>query len=172
MKETSPFFNTSFRGKPLTYRSTLLTSPNIQIKMARTWGIRSTSPALTQRPTSASTVSLLSHKDPASQFPTAPYPHRLKHAHTPTRTHMHVHTCTHGAGLWLPHLQLLLPLQCKLLEGLHNEASIGAVVDEDGWATHPRLQVIYGQRDVLRVVLENKHRSHGYADISRAPAAD
>lgn len=55
-----------------------------------------------------------------------------------------------------PHLQLLLPLQGELLEGLDNEASIGAVVDEYGGATHPRLQVVYRQGDVLSVVLEKK----------------
>lgn len=55
-----------------------------------------------------------------------------------------------------PHLQFLLPLQGKLFEGLDDQASVGAVVDEYRRAAHPRLQVIYGQRDVLSVVLENK----------------
>lgn len=55
-----------------------------------------------------------------------------------------------------PHLQLLLPLQGKLLEGLDDQAGVGAVVDKYGRAAHPRLQVIDGQRDILRVVLENK----------------
>lgn len=59
-------------------------------------------------------------------------------------------------GARVPHLKLLLPLQGELFEGLDDQAGIGAVVDEDRWAAHPRLQVIYRQRDVLSVVLENK----------------
>lgn len=55
-----------------------------------------------------------------------------------------------------PHLQLLLPLQGELLEGLDDEAGVGAVVDEYRRAAHPRLQVVDRQRDVLGVVLEDK----------------
>lgn len=62
-------------------------------------------------------------------------------------------------GIRVPHLQLLLPLQGKLLEGLDDKAGIGAVVDKYRRAAHPRLQVIYRQRDVLSVVLENKQRT-------------
>lgn len=56
------------------------------------------------------------------------------------------------------HLQLLLPLQGKLFEGLDNDPGVGAVVDEDGRAAHPRLQVVDGQRDVLGVVLGKINR--------------
>lgn len=56
------------------------------------------------------------------------------------------------------HLQLLLPLQGKLFEGLDDDPGVGAVVDEDGRAAHPRLQVVDGQRDVLGVVLGKKNR--------------
>lgn len=56
-------------------------------------------------------------------------------------------------------LQLLLPLQGKLLEGLDDDSGIGAVVDKDRWAAHPRLQVIDGQRDVLGVVLWEKRQT-------------
>ena len=72
------------------------------------------------------------------------------------------------APIKMPHLQLLLPLQGELLEGLDNEASIGAVVDEYGGATHPRLQVVYWQRDVLSVVLEKKiaHVCESYLENS------
>jgi hypothetical protein len=63
------------------------------------------------------------------------------------------------------HLQLLLPLQGKLLEGLDNQASVGAVIDEDGWAAHPGLQIIYGQRNILSVVLQNKQRVLSYISV-------
>lgn len=54
------------------------------------------------------------------------------------------------------HLQLLLPLQGELLEGLDDQAGVGAVVDEDGRAAHPRLEVVDGQGDILSIVLEKK----------------
>lgn len=59
------------------------------------------------------------------------------------------------------HLQLLLPLQGELLEGLDDDAGVGAVVDEDGRAAHPRLQVVDGQRDVLSVVLREERQTGG-----------
>lgn len=52
------------------------------------------------------------------------------------------------------HLKLLLSLQGELLEGLDDDSRVGAVVDEDGRAAHPGLQVVDGQRDVLGVVLK------------------
>lgn len=54
------------------------------------------------------------------------------------------------------HLQLLLSLQGELFKRLDDDPCVGAVVDENGRAPHPRLQVVDGQRDVLGVVLENK----------------
>lgn len=59
------------------------------------------------------------------------------------------------------HLQLLLPLQGELLEGLDDDAGVGAVVDKDGRAAHPRLQVVDGQRDVLSVVLREERQTGG-----------
>lgn len=56
------------------------------------------------------------------------------------------------------HLQLLLPLQGELFEGLDDDPGVGAVVDEDGRAAHPGLQVVDGQRDVLGVVLGKINR--------------
>lgn len=61
------------------------------------------------------------------------------------------------------HLQLLLPLHGELFERLDNDSRVGAVVDENGRAPHPRLQVVDGQWDVLRVVLkktEKERRCH------------
>lgn len=54
------------------------------------------------------------------------------------------------------HLQLLLSLQGELFEGLDNDSCVGAVVHKDGRASHPGLQVVDGQRDVLGVVLEDR----------------
>lgn len=56
------------------------------------------------------------------------------------------------------HLQLLLSLQGELFERLDNDSRVGAVVDKNGRAPHPRLQVVDGQRDVLGVVLKGKTR--------------
>lgn len=56
------------------------------------------------------------------------------------------------------HLQLLLSLQGKLFERLDDDSRVGAVVDENGWTPHPRLQVIDGQRYVLGVVLKKKKK--------------
>lgn len=56
------------------------------------------------------------------------------------------------------HLQLLLSLQGELFEGLDNDSRVGAVVDKDGRAAHPGLQVVDGQRDVLGVVLKETNR--------------
>lgn len=63
--------------------------------------------------------------------------------------------CSLSPSVLAAHLQLLLPLQRELLEGLDDKASIGAVVHEDRRAAHPGLQVVDGQRDVLRVVLQD-----------------
>lgn len=57
------------------------------------------------------------------------------------------------------HLQLLLSLQGELFEGLDDDPCVGAVVNENGRAPHPRLQVVDGQRDVLGVVLK-KHTTN------------
>lgn len=56
------------------------------------------------------------------------------------------------------HLQLLLSLQGKLFEGFDDDPGVGAVVDKDGGAPHPGLQVVDGQRYVLSVVLEQRRR--------------
>lgn len=56
------------------------------------------------------------------------------------------------------HLQLLLSLQGELLKRLDNYSRVGAVVDENGRAPHPRLQVVDRQRDVLGVVLKEEKR--------------
>lgn len=56
------------------------------------------------------------------------------------------------------YLQLLLSLQGELFKWLDNDARIGAVIDKNGRAPHPRLQVVDGQRDVLGVVLKEKKK--------------
>lgn len=81
-----------------------------------------------------------------------PHPKKQNHSSRPIVPHGHPHRPVCSG----PHLQLLLPLQGKLFEGLDNETSVGAVVDEYGGAAHPCLQVIYRQGDVLSVVLEKK----------------
>lgn len=55
--------------------------------------------------------------------------------------------------LVFPHLQLLLSLQSKLFEGLDDNSCVGTVVNKNGGAPHPRLQVVDRQWDVLSVVL-------------------
>ena len=47
----------------------------------------------------------------------------------------------------------LLPLLGKGLEGVDDEAGGGAVEEVDGGRAHPRLQVVDGHGDVLRVGL-------------------
>lgn len=67
-----------------------------------------------------------------------------------------------------PHLQLLLSLQSKLFEGLDDDSCVGAVVNKDGGAPHPRLEVVDRQRDVLSVVLgkeENNKRQMQKSEI-------
>ena len=59
------------------------------------------------------------------------------------------------------HLQLLLSLQGELFERLDDDACVGAVVDEDGGAAHPRLEVVHRQRDVLGVVLQDRQTGWG-----------
>lgn len=51
------------------------------------------------------------------------------------------------------HLVLALVLRCELLEELDDDASAGAVVHVDRGRSHPSLQVVHGQRDVLSVHL-------------------
>ena len=46
---------------------------------------------------------------------------------------------------------LPLMLLSKVLETVHNDASIVTVIDIDTWGAHPALQVIYRQRYVLSV---------------------
>lgn len=59
------------------------------------------------------------------------------------------------------HLQLLLSLQGELLERLDNDPSIGAVIHKNGRASHPCLQVVDGQRDVLGVILGKVSKKMG-----------
>ena len=53
------------------------------------------------------------------------------------------------------YLEFLLPLQGELFEGLDDDARVGAVVHKDGWASHPGLQIVDGEGDVLGVVLRS-----------------
>lgn len=59
------------------------------------------------------------------------------------------------------HLQLLLSLQGELFKRLDDDSRVGAVVDENGRAPHPSLQVVDGQRDVLGIVLRERKRERG-----------
>ena len=47
---------------------------------------------------------------------------------------------------------LLLVLVGESLEGLDDDAGVGAVVDEDGGGAHPGLEVVQAEGDVLGVV--------------------
>lgn len=53
---------------------------------------------------------------------------------------------------------LLLPLSRKVHKALQDDAGIGAVIHVDGRAAHPSLQVVYGERNVLGVTLQERQR--------------
>lgn len=60
-----------------------------------------------------------------------------------------IDTCKYSRGG--TYLVLPLMLFSKLLEVVNDDTRIGTVVHVERWSAHPRLEVVHGQRDVLRV---------------------
>ena len=65
-------------------------------------------------------------------------------------------SCLRSSSSDLLHI-LPLMLLSKVLETVHNDASIVTVIDIDTWGAHPALQVIYRQRYVLSVGPTTQH---------------